>query len=313
MRTPTADPLLRYTDTSLARPLPPLLQAARGDVLAAARDLWTIPDAVLARPWSWKGGGEEEIRYGFYRLCEAFELAGHDAAVAIRSSGEDRGRAADLIAPATAARWDLQGLLVPLPDATWSADPGEGEWNIRRTIGHVIEAQRSYGLGTAWWQAQGYRADDPTVPATTPPEALWEEIPTEEQEAEGSPTEIRDRLDGALDLATERLSGLPADRLGLGARWSGFTVDVGFRLGRWASHIREHTIQVEKTLVMLDHRPTEVDRLIRLVLAAWGRAEAVVYGSADAPEAVEKLAAAAAGARVTAAEVADIARADAAG
>ena len=42
--------------------------------------------------------------------------------------------------------------------------------------------------------------------------------------------------------------------------------------------MREHTIQVEKTLAMLGRRPTEVDRLVRLLLAAYGRLEAVVSG-----------------------------------
>jgi hypothetical protein len=110
-----------------------------------------------------------------------------------------------------------------------------------------------------------------------------------------------------LDRSTERLAGLPAERLAVGARWSGFAVDVGFRMGRWSSHIREHTIQVEKTLVMLDQRPTEVDRLVRLVLGAWGRAEAVVYGAVEADDAMRALASAVAGARVTAAELATLA------
>jgi hypothetical protein len=100
-----------------------------------------------------------------------------------------------------------------------------------------------------------------------------------------------------------------ADRLVLAARWQGFPVDIGFRLGRWSSHLREHTIQVEKTLVMLGHTPTEVDRLIRLVLAAWGRAEAAVYGLTDADEAIGLLASAAADATATASEVIRSARA----
>lgn len=97
------------------------------------------------------------------------------------------------------------------------------------------------------------------------------------------------------------------DRLSLGTRWSGFAVDIGFRIGRWSSHIREHTVQVEKTLVMLDRHPSEVDRLVRLVLAGWGRAEAVLYGSGDAGSAVGILAEAAACARTTAAELAELA------
>ncbi len=141
------------------------------------------------------------------------------------------------------------------------------------------------------------------------PETLYKQLPSDDAEAEGTPAQVRDHLDEVLDLTAERLAGLPEDRLALAARWSGFAVDIGFRLGRWSSHLREHTIQVEKTLDMLGHRPTEVDRLIRLVLAAWGRAEAVVYGFGEAGDAVAILAETAAGARITAAEVAGLARA----
>jgi hypothetical protein len=308
MTTPDdTDPLRRFTDASLARPLPAQLVAARDDVMAAIRDLRSIPDARLTDPWSWKGGSEEEIRYGFYRIAESFDLAAIDVAATMRAAGPERGRAADLCAPATAARWDLLGLLTPLPDEAWDADPGGGEWTIRQTLGHVIGSQRGYGVGTAWWQANPHPADDPALPFV--PEAIFDGLPSDDAEAAGSPAEVRERLGFVLDQTTERLAGLPADRLGLAARWSGFAVTVGFRLGRMSSHQREHTIQVEKTLVMLDHRPTEVDRLVRHVLAAWGRAEASVYGSAeaDAGDLLPILGDAAAGARVTGTEVARLA------
>lgn len=307
MTTPTGhEPLIRYTDDDLARPLPAALTAARAELLAAVADLRTISDAALTSPWRWKGDSEDEIRYGFYRVNEMFERAAIDAATAIRRSGVDRGRAADIAAAATAARWDLQGLLLPLSDPTWDADPGGGEWTIRQTLGHLVAGQRGYAATGAWWQERAYRADDPELPKHAP-ESIFDELPSEEAEAEGSPAEVRARLDDVVDRSTERLAGLPAERLAFGARWSGFAVDVGFRMGRWSSHIREHTIQVEKTLVMLDQRPTEVDRLVRLVLAAWGRAEAVVYGAVEADDAVRALASAAAGARVTAAELATVA------
>jgi hypothetical protein len=305
---PADDPLFRYTDSSLARPIPPALLGARADVLAAVADLGTIPDAALARVWLWKGGSEEEVRYGFYRIAETIERASIDAETAIRRASLERGPAADLVAPAIAACWDLQGLLIPLDDATWNADPGGGEWTVRQTLGHVVSGQRGYGATSAWWQERAYPAGDPGLPAHAPDE-IFDLLPTEEAEAEGTPAAIRERLDYVLDRSIERLAGLPADRLGLGARWSGFAVDVGFRLARWSSHIREHTIQVEKTLDMLDHRSTEVDRLVRHVLATWGRAETVVSGSSEADEAVRILAGAAAGARDTAIEIAELARA----
>jgi hypothetical protein len=296
----TADPLEQYTQDIEERPIPEALLATRRDVMAAVKALATIPDTSLEDAWAWKGDSEVELRYVFYRLLEEFERAGIDAAAALRAAGAERGRAAELIAPATAARWDLQGLLLTLPDAAWDADPGGEEWTVRQTLGHTIASQRGYAAVTAWWQTQALPVS-PDLPKTRP--HVYEVLPSDEEEASGTPAEVRQRLDEVLDRSTERLAGLPAERLAYGTRWVGFALDIGFRLGRWSSHFREHTVQVEKTLVMLGHTPSEVDRLIRLILAEWGRAEAVVYGSADAEEAVAILADAAARARTTAAEL----------
>ena len=304
---PAKDPLRQLVDPGYARPLPAALATGRRDLLAAVRELRAITDADLIRPWPWKGGSEEELRYGFYRIAESFELAGIEAQAKLRSAGVARGKTADRIAPVTAARWDLQGLLLTLPDATWDADPGGEEWTIRRTMAHVIQSQRYYGVGTAWWQGQAYAADDPELPAAVP-DPVYGDLPSEEAEAEGTPAEVRDRLDDVIDRSSAALGGLPIEGLAAGARWSGFAVDVDFRLGRWSSHLREHTVQVEKTLVMIGHRPTEVDRLIRLVVAAWGRAEAEVYGASNAEAGADELAAAASGARITAANVTAYAR-----
>jgi len=306
--TPAADdPLLLHTDPGFRRPLPGPLAAGRRDVLAAIADLRAIADAGLTRPWSWIGGSEEELRYGFYRISEAFELAGIEAAAALRAAGTERGRAADRIAPATAARWGLQGLLITIPDAAWDADPGGDEWTIRQAVGHVIESQRYYGAATAWWSSQGYRPEDPELPATTP-EEVYAALPSEAAETEGTPAALRDRIDEVVDRSCEALAGLPEDCLGFGTRWSGFAVDIGFRIGRWSSHLREHTIQVEKTLVMLGHQPGEVDRLVRLLLASWGQAEAAIYGAASAEGAAGRLATAAAEARITATELSRLTR-----
>ena len=292
------DPLIEFTEGIPERRIPDALLAARRDVMAAVADLATITDADLETPWSWKGDSEVELRYGFYRLVEDFELAGIDAAAAVRASNAQRGRAADLIAPATAARWDLHGLLLQLPDAAWDADPGDDQWTVRATLGHIIGGQRGYAAVTAWWQAQALPVG-PNLP-TARPDHIYDVLPSDEEEGSGAPAEVRARLDEVLDVSTERLAGLPPERLAYGTRWVGFALDIGFRLGRWSSHIREHTIQVEKTLVMIGHTPTEVDRLIRLILAEWGRAEAVIYGFADGGKAIATLAAAAARARGTA-------------
>src|SRR6188508_330768 len=109
----------RMTEGVPVRPTPPALDTARADIAAAARALLAIPDESLTRMWGWTGGSEEELRYGAYRIAERLELAGIEAADRLRATGIARGRAADLVASTVAARWDLEGLLEPLPDAVW--------------------------------------------------------------------------------------------------------------------------------------------------------------------------------------------------
>jgi len=290
-------PLLKHTDATLARPLPAALEGARTDAIAAAYGLLAIPETALTRPWTWVGGGNEEVRYGAYRAAEALEGAEIEARTALAAADADERRAARIVGPSSAARWDLHGLLLPLDGQMLDADPGGGEWSIRLVLGHVIGSQRGYGWGTAWWQARGYDADDPALPARIPDEFFASEPDEATTEAEGTVDDLRARLDAILDLSAERLAGLPNDRLELGARWSGFPVTVGFRLGRWGSHIREHSIQVEKTFAMLGHVPTEPARLARLVLAAYGRAESVVFGRQGVDDAVDRVVKGAAEAR----------------
>jgi hypothetical protein len=295
-------PLLRHTDPARRRPLPPAIVTARRALPAITADILAIPEAALERPWGWIGGGEETVRYGPYRVHELFEQAEIDARRAIGNAMEQGGLAADIIAPADAARWDLHGLLAPLSAADLDADPGGGAWSIRQTLGHTVSGQRAYAWGTAWWQEQGFAVDDPHLPVALP-DGFWAALPEEHgPEMAGSLADIRARLDATVDLSAERLAGTPEDRLASGARWSGFPVTVAFRLGRWSSHLREHTIQIEKTLALLGRVPTEPERLVRLTLASYGRAEAVAFGQPYAGTAAEIIRAATAEARDTIAD-----------
>jgi hypothetical protein len=281
--------LYRWTDDALARPLHPALIDARADVTAAARGLLAIPEAVLTRPWPWIGGSEEEVRYGAYRAAEALELAEIEARITTSAGDPTERRAARLVGPTTAARWDLHGLLMPLEDALLDADPGGGEWSIRLTMGHIIGGQRGYGWGSAWWLSQGYTAGDPAMPGGAPDD-LWGGLPDEAtSEAAGGVTELLARMDEVTDLTVERLAGITDEQAGFGATWAGFRVTLAFRFGRWSSHIREHAIQIEKTFDMVGHVPDERARLVRNLLAAYGRAESVVYARTDVDGAVERI------------------------
>ena len=293
---PLDTPLLDLTDASLARPLQPALVRARADALAAAEAILRIPEAAFARPWTWIGGGEDEIRFGAYHAAEILEVAELEARAFVSGADRDETHAARKMGPATAAAWDLLGLLFPLAEDRFDADPGGGEWTVRQTMGHVITGQRAYAWSTAWWAANPHYPGDPDLPRAVP-DSLFATLPDEMTEAHGTNATVRADLREILDLSAERLAGSPDDRLELPARWAGFPVTVGFRIGRWSSHLREHTIQVEKTLAMLDDVPSEGERLARQLLAAYGRAESAVFGrgSSDAvTSAAERIASGAA-------------------
>jgi hypothetical protein len=253
--------------------LHPAVPEARALIGAATRDLIVVPDAALESDWPWRDS-QADVRYGFYHACELLDAGSAAVRRVLDETGARRAPGARVALAATGARWDLHGRLLPLDDAALDAPPGGEEWTVRQTLGHIVNGQRSYGRYSAWWLLQ---RDAPSF-ADRAPEDLGPPMPDEVADGQGTLTEIRDRLDGLLDAGMAAFGGLDEAALAVPGRWAGFRVDLGFRIGRWGSHIREHTVQVDKTLAMIGWAPREVDRLVGLLLSAWGRLEAEVFG-----------------------------------
>ncbi len=265
-----ADPRLRELDPRPS-PLPAALVRAREGLARSTPLFLSIPDSELEREWGWTGEGEGDIRSAFYIAVQVLESAAGQVTRSL--AGSAVGPAAGSVAAASEARWDLQGLLASLADESLDGDPGGGQWTIRRTLAHVISSQRAYAWFSAWWMS---RRDAPDYPLSVP-EDLAEQFDADfspiERLAEGSLIGVRARLDAFLDLSRELWLESSEDDLSVRARWMGFPVTTGFRVGRWSTHIQEHTVQVEKTLVLLDRAPTEVERMVRLLYRAFGRME----------------------------------------
>ncbi|MEO8462603.1 MAG: DinB family protein [Chloroflexota bacterium] len=245
------------------------------DALAAATtDLLAIPDSALETGWPWRED-EADVRYGLYRTIEAVEASTVATTRILRDTGARRTAGADRIAPTAIAQWELQGLLATLDDSVLDRHSGNGEWTPRQVLGHIVSGHRASGWFTAWWAA---RPADEALPDRIPEAVIRASgLPDEETEGAGTLTEIRVRLAAVADLIAGRLAHLDDADLALPARWASFPVTVGFRLGRWSSHLVEHTIQLDKTLVRLGRQPSEVDRLVRRLHGTYGHLEAVVH------------------------------------
>ncbi len=269
------DPVLERFGPPPTTPVPPWITDVRRALTTAADTVLGLDERELNRRWWWREdrGGDTEVRYAYYRALEALERAAGVVSERVAPSGSRPAGAAPF-ALSTAARWDLHGVLAPLDDASLDADPGGGEWTIRQTLAHIVHVQRAYPAFASWWLS---REQTPQLPASIP-DGIDEGFPDEEADGIGTLDEIRGRLDDAMDGAAERMATLDDAQLATPARWSGYAVDVGFRLGRMSSHLQEHTVQVDKTLAMLDRTPPEAHRLVRLVFRAYGRLEGTVYG-----------------------------------
>jgi hypothetical protein len=235
--------------------------------------LCTIPDERLTSLWVWDGN-DINVRYAFYRTLEVLESGAAQVARAI--GGEESSEAREAVGATSAARWDLQGVLAGLSDSELDANPGGGEWTIRQTMGHIIGGQRGYAWGSAYWISVRHEPK-PEGPRRAP-DHLFASMPEDDEEATGMLAEVRQKLDDIVDAASSRFATLTTDEMDSAAGWYGFPVTVGFRMWRWPSHIQEHTVQVEKTLDMISHRVSEVERLVRLNARAMGRLEALVFG-----------------------------------
>jgi len=262
--------------------LPDSLVRARAALDAAATDYLAIPDAALTKVWLFRGVDPEDgVRYGIYRGGETIEVADAELEAAL-AGAPARAPGAIRSAPATIARWALQGRLAALDDAMLDRVPREGEWTLRQTLAHTIGGQRGYGVFTRWWLSQPLGEARPARISPEADAALDRELPPEASEAEGSVADIRTRLDQVLDEWAIRVADLDDSALAASAMWSGVPIDIDFRIGRWASHIREHTLQIDKTLDWLGYQPSEPARIVRDMLTTWGRLEARIFPVAPA-------------------------------
>lgn len=262
------------------------IAAARRALAEATADYLAVPDSTLERAWTWHER-ELDVRYGVYRGAENIEAATAEID-GLLAAQPARGLAERIISTSTIARWALQGRLASLEDSVLDTAPKDGEWTVRQVLAHTIDGQASYGWFTRW----RLMLPPGTGPITVPPEveALSEtELPGEEAEGRGTLAELRARMDACLDEWALRLGTTPDDQLAKPALWSNTPVDISFRLGRWGSHIAEHTVQLDKTLDWLGHQPTEVARVVRDLHTAWGRLESRLFPALTTPPGVEAI------------------------
>jgi uncharacterized damage-inducible protein DinB len=241
-------------------------------------------DADLERAWAWGVYDSEDARFAFFRTYEELRT------LAVLTSAErDKNRTAPtsarrILAQVHTAYRDLQAVLMRVNAATAERSPAEGEWSVRQTLGHMVRADAGF-LAAVRHALDHHRAGDwnpGPIPQEVYPaviglaEAEFDAIlsgPLDKIQAYHAALHARILLD--LDDITEEELEQPV------IYRENRPTTLRFRLHRFDSHLREHTVQVEKTLAVVGRPPNEIHRLLRLIYSGLAEAEGAAFKAGE--------------------------------
>ncbi len=259
----------------------PLAQA----VEALAARMSSLSDGDLAQPWTW-GAHNEGLRFALIGTYHELRDLAVSLAVARATNGPRLTVAQAALAPYLEAYRELQAVMRGASDEAYDREPAPDEWPLRTILGHIVVAHRNfftllhYGLRR---QREGnvlpLALPDGEADRVTLPYDEFETIMEQQGQAEGAAFHhaLFERTLREIEGATDE------EMRGPSLYWEGedFTLSLHYRLHRMDAHLRQHTIQAEKTLELLGHQPTEANRLLRLVARALAAVEGATLGAPE--------------------------------
>jgi hypothetical protein len=246
------------------------------------RRLRAIDDRALEAFWAWEAYDEEGVRFGILRTAEEVADAAVELAARRAAGGAGPSRAERILGRYLVA-WRELWSVADRADDVVDVAPQEGEWPLRTILDHLIEAE--LGFLVTIRNGLDQRRAGVAEPRRVGSDEAWIALAEVDEEPwhaalAGSLDEIRDFHRATRDRIVARLAGLTDEELGWTSPfWDGQHPNR-FRLGRFESHLRQHTIQVEKAVQATKGPPREVERLLRLVARATGDVEAAAIGAA---------------------------------
>lgn len=241
-----------------------------------------LPDAELDRDWAWGAYDGEGLRFAFFRTYEELRELAARAGTERCTVAPPRTTAQRILAQYHVAYRELQAALLGIGSAEADLAPALGEWPVRDIVAHIVGADVGF-YGVVRYALDRYRGDDGR-PAEIPAEAWAGMIGL----GEGAFTKLMDEplpklqsyhkslhhrvLTEFADISEEELTA-PS------MYWEGYELSLRFRLHRFDSHMRQHTVQLDKTLPGIGLAQSEAKRLLRLIYSALGEAEGATIGA----------------------------------
>ncbi len=227
-----------------------------------------LSDEEMGRPWTWGVYDEEGLRFAL--LMTHHEL--RDLAVRLAAQRPPRTQAQAILAQYHQAYRDLSGVLAtPLTDDL-DRPPAAGEWPVRDACAHMLGAEYGFlrvcriGLD----RRRAGNGDEPSEDEWSTLSAPYAEARDAAIKALSGATveQVRDAFATIHVRILHELADVGDDEIEAPAWFWDGPMPLRFRLHRFEEHLRQHTIQLDKTLPGIGRPPTEAHRLIRNVYNA---------------------------------------------
>jgi hypothetical protein len=234
-----------------------------------------LTEGQLTRP----AGTEDrpgEVRLHLIGLAGADDVRRTTLGAIFAALGWQQTEAQRILASAAEARGLLQASLIGLTEADLDTPPAAEEWAVRQVLGHVLNVEQRYCLQTAY---AAERSRDPSLPPQMPEDRMPPRFP--DSALAGGVEAILSQLAATREQMVVALAGLGSAELMAPAAWARWSVDVRFRLYRFAAHDREHLAQILKTLTAIGGHQSEAQILLGQAEIARGALEGMLIGLPD--------------------------------
>ena len=244
-----------------------------------------VPDAELDREWAWGAYDSEGVRFAFFRTYEELRELAAKTAAERSARGSATSTSQRIMAHYHSAYRDLQATLLGIGDDEADRAPAEGEWSLRQVVAHIVGADVGFFVAVKY-ALDRHRSDDGR-PAKIPDEA-WETIIGEDEASIeailGGPLAGIQSYHAAFhERVLREFADISEEELAVPSMyWEGREMSLRFRLHRFDSHLRQHIVQIDKTLEAIGHSPSEAQRLLRLIYAALAEVEGATIGAWEA-------------------------------
>lgn len=244
-----------------------------------------LKDEDLEHKWVWQDY-EEGIRFSFFRNYEDLRTLVVQLGYMRRKSGMPQSSAQRILSQHHLAYRDLQAVLLGSDEVLAHQTPSEGEWSLWDTLVHIVGAEGTF-FAINLYALNGLRSQDgrPQKMSDEAWNEFWVNDPYQQILQARVMGDLLNYYDQLHARVMQEFSGVSEEELDIPVSfWEREPMPLFFRLHRFDSHLRQHTIQAEKVLAVIAPPINEAKKLLRLIYHALAEVEGVCLGMPELGE-----------------------------